>query len=139
MLLLNRLVIDSSVSLRADKLKKTFLSGFIPWCKENIFIRIYFVVYKKKLLHFVKCSSNRNVSPLLKKKLTDLLQIYLYSIKAIRATIFMIEKCSSVTSFIHIFWKNSSHALVEAKLPTCNCNPANVRIDLHISYIYMYM
>lgn len=29
----------------------------------------------------------------------------------------MIEKCSSVTSFIHIFWKNSSHALVEAKLP----------------------
>lgn len=46
----------------------------------------------------------------------------------------MIEKCSSVTSFIHIFWKNSSHALVDAKLP--NCNPANVRIDLHISYIY---
>lgn len=68
-----------------------------------------------------------------KKKLTDLLQIYLYSIKAIRATIFMIEKCSSVTSFILIFWKNSSHALVDAKLP--NCNPANVRIDLHISYI----
>lgn len=44
----------------------------------------------------------------------------------------MIEKCSSVTSFIHIFWKNSSHALVEAKLP--NCNPANVRIDLHIRH-----